>query len=104
MNDLFLKEILKSLQPKTLAYIARDLKDQQDDWCYYPAEAQSARVQQALGQFLEVVTIVGTEAAASEGLDFSQLLSQANEEQQQQDDWRWQRNQQVRQNWTGDLE
>ena len=94
--------MLAALTPQTLAYLIRDLEEAEADWAYYPESAPPAAVQDAVSQTVALVKLTAAEQAAAAGLDFDQLIEQAAAEQQ--DDWRWQRSQQIRQNWTDDLE
>lgn len=103
MTEELFKLILQALIPKTLAYLVRDLEESQADWQYYPNDAPPDTVQEKMRQTLEVIKTIGAERAAAEGLDFAQLLHQVGEEQQQED-WAWQRDRQEQQNWTNDLE
>jgi len=103
MNEELFEILLSTLSPKTLAYLARDLEDSQADWRYYLEDAPSEAVRQELTQTLKTIEAVGTALAEADGLDFSQLLQQAIEEQQQEE-WTWQRDRQEQQNWTKDLE
>jgi len=103
MNEKLFEILLNALSPKTLAYLIRDLEDSQADWRYHPEDAPPEAVQQELTQTLKTIEAVGTELAEADGLDFSQLLQQAIEEQRQKD-WTWQRDRQEQQNWTNDLE
>ncbi len=103
MNEKLFEILLNALSPKTLAYLITDLENSQADWRYYPEDAPLEAVQQELTQTLKTIETVGTELAEAEGLDFSQLLQQAIEEQRQED-WTWQRDRQEQQNWTNDLE
>lgn len=45
-NELF--KILSFLRPKTLAYLAQDLSDSQEEWQYYPENAPAETLQQEL--------------------------------------------------------
>ncbi len=103
MEERLFKLMLDALQPQTLAYLVRDLNDSLEEWQYYPEDAPPQPLQQELRQTLAVVMAVGTERAKAEGVDFAQLMKQTAADQEQ-DDWRWQRNQQVQQNWTDDLQ
>ena len=95
--------MLAALTPQTLAYLIRDLEEAEADWAYYPESAPPAAVRDAVSQTVALVKLTASAQAAAAGLDFDQLIEQATAEQQQ-DDWRWQRSQQIRQNWTDDLE
>jgi hypothetical protein len=103
MNGKLFEILLNALSPKTLAYLIRDLEASQVDWRSYPQDAPPESVQQELTQTLKTIEAVGTELAEADGLDFSQLLQQAIEEQRQEE-WTWQRDLQEQQNWTNDLE
>lgn len=95
--------LLHVLKPKTLAYLARDLEDYQEDWRYYPEEEPPPHVQQELRQILEQIKTTAPELAAAAGLDFAELLQNVIDEQREEE-WPDQRNQQVRKNWLSDLE
>lgn len=100
-NELF--KTLNFLSVKTLAYLVRDLSDSQENWQYYPENAPAETVRQELMQTLEVIIAIATERAIADSLDFAQLLQQVVQEQQQEE-WAWQRDHQEQQNWTNDLD
>ncbi|GAB4417512.1 MAG: hypothetical protein Fur0044_13180 [Anaerolineae bacterium] len=104
MNQELFQTLLAALTPKALAYLARDLEENQAEWQSYPEDAPPAATQQMFQQTLAVIRAAGAARAEAEGLDFAQLVEQAREEQSAEEDWMAQRNQQIRQNWLSDLE
>ena len=102
MDETLLKTLLTALSPQTLAYLARDLGERQLDWEYDSADAPPEALRHELNRVLQLITTTGEELAQTEGLDFSQLLQQTAAERLQED-WPWQRNQQVSDNWLSDL-
>jgi hypothetical protein len=103
MKENLFNLVLDSLQLQTLAYLAGDLQDRLEDWQYYPEDAPPEPLQQELRQTLQGIVAAGAKRAEIVGLDFAELVAQA-APNRDQDDWRWQRNQQVQQNWTSDLQ
>jgi hypothetical protein len=103
MNEILFNTLLQALTPQTLAYLARDIGQRQLDWEYNPIGAPPEALRHALNQALDLITMMGDELARAEGLDFSQLLQQT-VEMQQQKEWPWLHNQQVSDNWLSDLE
>ncbi len=104
MNQALFQTILTILTPKTLAYLLRDLEENQAEWRDFPDDAPPLELQQAFRETLVVIRTVGVTQAEAEGLDFAQLVEQARAEQAAEEDWMTQRNQQIRQNWLSDLE
>ena len=90
------------LEPKTLAYIVRDLSERLEDWQHYPEEAPAEEQQQALAQLIDTITKLGTDLTVGIEPDFRQLVEQAGEELQDED-WSAQRDRQEHQNWLDDL-
>ncbi len=102
MDETLFKTLLAALTPHTLAYLARDLGERQLDWEYDPDDAPPEALRHELNRVLQLIIITGEESAQAEGLDFSQLLQQTAAERLKED-WPWQRNQQVSDNWLSDL-
>ncbi|MEM7344616.1 MAG: hypothetical protein AAF485_10260 [Chloroflexota bacterium] len=92
---------LAYLQPKTLAYLVRDLMDRQEDWDFYPEDAPNETEKKVISQIIEKAKHIGTEACKAETFSFEQLLEQAEVEHE---GWQNERDQQEQQNWLKDYE
>lgn len=103
MNQELFALILACLEPKTLAYLVRDLQDLRADWQYYPEEAPNESVREELEQLIKLLMTQGVELTAAGEAVFLQLIEQARAEQQAED-WAHQRDQQERKNWLQDYE
>lgn len=101
MNDELFELILRTIRPETLARLAIDLEDAQEDWHYYPEEAPSTATRKNLEQALALIINLGVEQATSS--DFQQMLDQIRD-QRPEEDWSRDRDQQERQNWLEDYE
>jgi hypothetical protein len=102
MDETLFKTLLQALTPQTLAHLACDLGERQLDWDYDPADAPPEALRHDLNRVLQLITTTGEAAARAEGLDFNRLLEQTGQTRRQ-DEWAWQRNQQVSDNWLSDL-
>jgi hypothetical protein len=103
MNQELFALFFDCLEPKTLAYIARDLTERLEDWQHYPEDAPVEAQQQALARLVEAIRKLGNDLTVGAEPDFRQLLEQAREELQAED-WSSQRDRQERLNWLQDLE
>ncbi len=101
MNDELFELILRTLRPETLARLAVDIEDAQEDWQYYPEVAPSKAVRQNLDQTLALIITLGAEQAT--GVNFQQMLDQIRDKRSEED-WSRDRDQQERQNWLQDYE
>ncbi|MEW5957345.1 MAG: hypothetical protein AB1801_06455 [Chloroflexota bacterium] len=103
MKQELLSLFLDCLEPKTLAYLVRDLTECQEDWLFYPDEAPPESLQQELAHLLAAVTRLGVDLLDGDEASFLQLIEQARAEQESED-WSRQRERQERQNWLSDME
>lgn len=103
MNQEIFCLFLECLEPKTLAYLARDLSECQEDWGFYPEEAPHEALQQELAHVLAAITRLGVDLTDRDETRFMLLVEQARDEQQSED-WASQRDRQERQNWLKDLD
>ena len=103
MNRELFALLFDCLEPKTLAYVVRDVTERLEDWHYYPVEAPVEAQQQVLASLVEAITKLGNGLTVGTEPDFRQLVEQAGEELQAED-WTSQRDRQERLNWLQDLE
>lgn len=103
MNQALFSLFLESLEPKTLAYLARDLTECQEDWGFYPEEAPPEPHQKELAHVLAAITRLGADLMDGDEARFLELVEQARDEQEEED-WAADRARQERQNWLEDLE
>lgn len=102
MNQALFDLILDCLEPKTLAYLVRDLEDSRAGWRDYPDQAPPDSLKNEMDQVIERLRQLGAKLTRGDEPDFTGLLEQARADLD--DNWTWQRNQQIRQNWLQDLE
>jgi hypothetical protein len=103
LNQALFSLFLECLEPKTLAYLARDLTECQEDWGFYPEEAPPEATQEELAHVLAAVTRLGIDLMEGDEAEFVELVEQARDEQEA-DDWAAHRARQERKNWLNDLE
>lgn len=91
--------LLEGLEPKTLAYLIRDMANALEDWGYYPETAPDTMTQQAF----ETLFKLAWQHARQRIEDFESLLEEVRQEQDTEA-WSRGRDRQEMQNWLSDYE